>query len=270
MGQDLRFLKWATRCERRTKKERPSTRSDFSFFRRLGVEILEERLALSGNIAITSAPLFAPNGGQPLTVVNVGQELEIQVRFTAQDLPSNASYQFACTVNGLTFGTGYLTIGAGNSGTSLLYADDGYWYATPGTNQVTVNVDPNPSVTPSYTYNTYSFSFTAVAPAVGSPSYTVAQIRAAYGINGIQFGSAAADGSGQTIALIQSGNYPNLLTDLDGFDQAVSLTTDATETLYQQYGPASSIVTVYNQYGTNITANIGTSGSNGVPPATGR
>ena len=39
-----------------------------------------------------------------------------------------------------------------------------------------------------------------------------------------------------------------ILTDLDGFDQAMSLTTNSTPTLYQQYGPASSFVTVYNQY----------------------
>ena len=35
--------------------------------------------------------------------------------------------------------------------------------------------------------------------------------------------------------------------------------------MYQQYGPASSIVNVYNQSGTNITALIADSGSNGVP-----
>ena len=45
----------------------------------------------------------------------------------------------------------------------------------------------------------------------------------------------------------------------------MSLTTNSSQTLYQQYGPASSILTVYNQSGTNITANIATSGSNGVP-----
>ena len=62
------------------------------------------------------------------------------------------------------------------------------------------------------------------------------------------------DGSGQTIALDEAGNDPSVLTDLDGFDLAMSLTTQSTETLYQQYGPASSIVSVYNQAGTNITA----------------
>ncbi len=45
----------------------------------------------------------------------------------------------------------------------------------------------------------------------------------------------------------------------------MSLTTQSTETMYQQYGPASSVVSVYNQAGTNITALIGDSGSDGVP-----
>ena len=58
---------------------------------------------------------------------------------------------------------------------------------------------------------------------------------------------------------------PTIMTELDGFDQAMSLTLDSTETLYQQYGPASSFVTVYNQSGTNITPYIAQSGSNGVP-----
>ena len=82
---------------------------------------------------------------------------------------------------------------------------------------------------------------------------------AAYGINSIpNFGSATADGSGQTIAIVDAGNDPSIITDLDGFDQAMSLTTNSSETLYQQYGPASSILTVYNQSGTNITAHIAT------------
>ena len=65
------------------------------------------------------------------------------------------------------------------------------------------------------------------SPAVGNLSYTVAQIRDAYGLNSIpNFGSTPADGSGQTIALVEAGNDPSIITDLDGFDQAMSLTTD--------------------------------------------
>ena len=114
------------------------------------------------------------------------------------------------------------------SGTSSFDAYWGGFIATPGTNQVTVTVDPDHSV-PETTYadNTMSFTFDAVSPAVGNLSYTVAQMRAAYGLNSIpDFGSATADGSGQTIALDEAGNDPSIITDLDGFDEAMSLTTD--------------------------------------------
>ena len=97
-------------------------------------------------------------------------------------------------------------------------------------------------------------------------SYTVAQIRSAYGIDSIpDFGSATADGTGQTIAIVDAYNDPNIITDLDGFDQAMSLTTSSSQTLYQQYGPASSILTVYDQSGTDITGEIGDSGVGHVP-----
>ena len=134
----------------------------------------------------------------------------IQADFTTQDLPSNASYRVGFTVNGLTLDTGYLTWGAGVSGTSSWYAYWGDFVATPGTNQVTVTVDPDHSV-PETTYadNTMSFTFNAVSPAVGNLSYTVAQIRTAYGLNSIpDFGSATADGSGQTIALVDAVQRP--------------------------------------------------------------
>ena len=94
----------------------------------------------------------------------------------------------------------------------------------------------------------------------------MAQIRDAYGLNSLpDFGSEVADGSGQTIPLDEADNDPDIMTELDGFDRAMSLTLDSTETLYQQYGPASSFVTVYNLSGANITPYIAQSGSNGVP-----
>ena len=146
-----------------------------------------------------------------------------------------------------------------------------YWgtfLATPGMNQVSVTVDPDDSV-PETTYadNTFSFNFNAVSPAAGPfISYTAAQMRNAYGINSIPtFGSAAPDGSGQTIAIINGGNDPSLFADVDGFDQAMGLTTSSAENIYQSYGAASSFLNVYNQNGVNITSNIANSGSNGVP-----
>ncbi len=204
----------------------------------------------------------------PIPSPNIGEWVYIEADFTTVNLPSNASYRVAFTVNGLTLDSGYVTWGAGISGTSYWNLYWGTFIATPGTNQVTAIVDPDHSVPEtSYNDNSLSFTFNAGAPAVSnSITYTVAQIRNAYCINNLpDFGSTPADGTGQTVALDEAGNEPTILTDLDGFDQAMSLTTDSTETLYQQYGPASSFVNVYNQYGVNITQYIGTSGSNGVP-----
>jgi hypothetical protein len=226
----------------------------------LRLEQFEDRVTPTGDITITNVSVVDGND-QPLSTVNVGQQVYIQAAFTTQGLPSNASYRIAYTVNGLTLETGNLTWGAGASGTGSWYAYWGTFIATPGTNQVSVAVDPS-----SYGSSSMDTTFDAVSPAVGSLSYTVAQIRSAYGINNIpHFGSATADGSGQTIALVEAGNDPNIITDLDNFDKVMSLTATSNKTLYQLYGNASSILSVYNQYGTNITANIAHSGGNGVP-----
>jgi Bacterial Ig-like domain (group 3) len=233
---------------------------------RANFESLENRLTPTGNIAITNAIVVGGND-QPLIVINVGEVVSIQADFATQDLPGNASYVVGFTVNGLTKDIGSITWGAGDSGTDSFVAVWGGFIATPGINQVTVTVDPGHSV-PETTYadNAMSFTFQAAPPVVGSLSYTVAQIRAAYGLDSIpNFGSARADGSGQTIALDEAGNDPSIIADLDGFDKAMSLTPGSTQTIYQQYGPASSIVNVFNQSGANITVQVADSGSDGVP-----
>jgi hypothetical protein len=83
----------------------------------------------------------------------------------------------------------------------------------------------------------------------GTAGYVPAQIRTAYGINGIAFGSTSGDGSGQTIAIVDAYNDPNILGDLNVFDQAYALAPGSSQTLYQHYGAAASFVTVYNQNG---------------------
>jgi hypothetical protein len=236
---------------------------------RPGVEFLETRLTLTGNIAITGVSVVDSND-HPIAEVNAGEWVYIEADFSTTDLPQNASYRVSFAVNGLTLNSGYVTWGAGVSGTSNWDLYWGTFLATPGTNQVTAVVDPDHSVPETiYSDNSVSFTFNAVGSAGSNPTtYTVAQLRDAYGVNSIPgFGSGSADGTGQTIALDEAGNDPTVLGDLDGFDQAMSLTTTATATLYQQYGPASSFVSVYNQNGADITPYIGTSGSNGVPAA---
>jgi hypothetical protein len=80
------------------------------------------------------------------------------------------------------------------------------------------------------------------APA-GTVAYTPAQIRAAYGINNLSL-----DGTGQTIAIVDAYDDPDIYQALDTFDNQFGLTATG-QTLYQQYGPASSFLTVLNQQG---------------------
>ncbi len=232
-----------------------------------GLDELEARITPSANLAISDIAVVDQNA-QPLSTINVGEWVYIKVDFTAQDLPGNASYRIAFTVNGLTKDTGYVTWGAGASGTNSEWGYWGTFLACPGTNQFSVTLDPDQSVAESsYADNSLSSSFDAVPPATsGYMSYSVAQIRSAYGINSIPaFGTTPADGTGQTIALVEAGNEPTILSDLDSFDQAMSVSLSSSESIYQQYGAASSFANVYNQSGANITADIASSGSNGVP-----
>ncbi len=65
--------------------------------------------------------------------------------------------------------------------------------------------------------------------ASSSPAgYTPAQVRQAYGVNLIQFsGGIVGDGSGQTIALVDAYDDPNIQTDLDAFSTQYELPTTA-------------------------------------------
>jgi hypothetical protein len=92
--------------------------------------------------------------------------------------------------------------------------------------------------------------FEVFTPAAGAAAsgYSPAQIRAAYSINGIRFGSKIGDGSGQTIAIVDMYNDPNIFADLNRFDQFFRASASGA-TLYQQYGAASAFLTVYDQNG---------------------
>ena len=56
------------------------------------------------------------------------------------------------------------------------------------------------------------------------------------------------DGTGQTIAIVDAYDDPNIFQALDAFDSQFGLTASG-PTLYAQYGPASSFLTVLNQNG---------------------
>ena len=86
-------------------------------------------------------------------------------------------------------------------------------------------------------------SVTAHAAATTSSSisgYTPAQIRTAYGFNNISFsgstGSVVGDGSGQTIAIVDAYNAPNIKSDLAVFDKQFGLSAPASFSIVGQTG----------------------------------
>jgi hypothetical protein len=56
-----------------------------------------------------------------------------------------------------------------------------------------------------------------------SGAYTPAQIQLAYGFNNITFGGVAGNGSGETIAIVDAYNDPNIQADLNTFDSEFGL-----------------------------------------------
>jgi hypothetical protein len=76
--------------------------------------------------------------------------------------------------------------------------------------------------------------------------YNPAQIRAAYGFNNVTFTSGGTtvkgDGSGETIAIVDAYNDPNIMSDVNTFDQQWSI--NGSQSLYTQYGASSSFLTV--------------------------
>jgi hypothetical protein len=82
-----------------------------------------------------------------------------------------------------------------------------------------------------------------LSASAGTVAYSPAQIRDAYGISNL-----ALDGTGQTIAIVDAYDDPSIIQSVDAFDSQFGLTNSGTS-LYQQYGPASSFLTVLNQSG---------------------
>jgi hypothetical protein len=96
----------------------------------------------------------------------------------------------------------------------------------------------------------------ASPPASAPPGYSPSQISQAYGFNQISFptanGTVQGNGSGQTIAIVDAYNDPNIYSNLKTFDS--------------QFGLANPNFTVLNQSGQTISSN-GVSNSKVTPPA---
>jgi hypothetical protein len=68
------------------------------------------------------------------------------------------------------------------------------------------------------------------------PGLSPNQIRAAYGVNQINFGSVSGTGAGQTIAIIDAYFDPNITSDLKQFDSQFGLTAPPSFTQYVESG----------------------------------
>jgi hypothetical protein len=161
----------ATRQHRssRLRMKQPEARQARRF--RPSLEVLEDRLAPTANIAITNA-LVVDGNAQPLSVVSAGQSVFIEADFTTQDLPSNASYRVSFTVNGQNLVSSYVNWGAG-PGTGYWYLYWGTFLAAQGTNQVTVTIDPDQNMQQtSYADRTMSFTFNTAPPPLALTPWT--------------------------------------------------------------------------------------------------
>ncbi len=81
--------------------------------------------------------------------------------------------------------------------------------------------------------------------------FTPLQIRHAYGFDQVSFTANGqtipGDGRGQTIAIVDAFADATVAADLDVFDKQFSV--DGVHTLYSQYGPASSVLTIATPQG---------------------
>jgi subtilase family serine protease len=116
-------------------------------------------------------------------------------------------------------------------------AESGNAHVGSSSNPITLIVD-----TLTLSGNSIANSVSLSAPA-GAIAYTPEQIRSAYGM-----GALTLDGTGQTIAIVDAYDDPSIFPALDSFDNQFGLTASG-PTLYNQYGPASSFLTVLNQDG---------------------
>ncbi len=65
---------------------------------------------------------------------------------------------------------------------------------------------------------------------------TPQETRSSYGFNQVSFGGVAADGAGQTIAIVVARNNPNIYNDLAGFDQTFGLAAPPSFQVVNQTG----------------------------------
>ena len=79
-----------------------------------------------------------------------------------------------------------------------------------------------------------------VNPATSPPGFTPAEIQTAYGISSISLGGVSGTGAGQTIAIIDAYNDPNIISDAAAFNSQFGL---------QQFNSGGPTFKVLNETG---------------------
>jgi subtilase family serine protease len=85
--------------------------------------------------------------------------------------------------------------------------------------------------------------------------YSPAQVAAAYGFNNVSFGSVKGDGSGETIAIVDAFDDPNILSDLATFDQQFGLAAPPSIKVINQTG-GTSLPTADSGWATEIALDV--------------
>ncbi|MFI5378755.1 MAG: hypothetical protein ACHRHE_05635 [Tepidisphaerales bacterium] len=96
-----------------------------------------------------------------------------------------------------------------------------------------------------------AFSLLPLAQGAGFQGYTPAQIRHAYG-----FDQVAGDGSGQTIAIVDAFNDPNITADLHMFDQKFGISDPASFKIVSQTGGAVTSVKTDAGWASEISLDV--------------
>ena len=96
-----------------------------------------------------------------------------------------------------------------------------------------------------------AFTLLPMAQGTGFQGYSPAQIRHAYG-----FDKVAADGSNQTIAIVDAYNDPNIAADLHTFDQKFGLSDPASLKVVNQTGGSANTVKTDAGWATEIALDV--------------
>lgn len=123
---------------------RPAVRRTLRQWVRVGVEPLEERLPLAGNLKITDA-FISDSSGNKLSPPPVGALVYVTAKFDTSSLAANAQYAIKYTLDGVSKSTALLNWGAGSASKSWT-ATWGDWLMKPGPHSVTVQLDSTAKV----------------------------------------------------------------------------------------------------------------------------